>query len=186
VLTTPLHHDNPLHQFLTLHGDSVKDIAFEVDDLDEMFEETRKRGAQAGQPPFDETDTHGWVRRSSICTYGDTLHSFIIKKDFAGPFLPGFEARDLAGQTANLLRVDHVVGNVEDGQMNRWCATRRFARKSNRPSGLKRLHDTSRPRSSRLMESPARSAARSSKLPSAKSSMADPSKTWRLWPTPKC
>ncbi len=121
VLTTPLSHLDPLNIFLTIHGDSVKDIAFEVDDSDNIYQEVIKRGAKSWEEPADCQDKRGRVRRSSIRTYGDTIHSFIAKQEYDGPFLPGFEPLAKPGLDAGLLRIDHVVGNVEDRQMERWC-----------------------------------------------------------------
>jgi len=121
VLTTPLSHMDPMNIFLNLHGDSVKDIAFEVDDTDEIYQEVIKRGAATWEEPEDIQDESGRVRRGSIRTYGDTVHSFIAKKDYDGPFLPGFKSLEKPGQNTGLLRIDHVVGNVEDRQMDRWC-----------------------------------------------------------------
>jgi len=121
VLTTPLSHMDPLNIFLNLHGDSVKDIAFEVDDCDQVYQQVIERGAKPWEAPAHHQDKRGRVRRGSICTYGDTIHSFIAKKDYDGSFLPGFESIHRPGQSTGLLRIDHVVGNVEDRQMDRWC-----------------------------------------------------------------
>jgi 4-hydroxyphenylpyruvate dioxygenase len=71
--------------------------------------------------PHDLTDEHGTVRRAAIKTYGDTIHSLISKGEYDGPFLPGYEAREPAGGGAGLLRIDHIVGNVELGKMNEWA-----------------------------------------------------------------
>lgn len=121
VLTTPLSHMDPLNIFLGLHGDSVKDIAFEVDDCDRVYQQVIERGAKPWEEPAHHQDKRGRVRRGSICTYGDTIHSFIAKREYDGPFLPGFEPITRPGQSTGLLRIDHVVGNVEDRQMDRWC-----------------------------------------------------------------
>ena len=64
---------------------------------------------------------YGSIRRAAIQTYGDTIHSLISYQDYAGPFLPGFAAADAAGRDAGILRIDHIVGNVELGKMNEWA-----------------------------------------------------------------
>jgi 4-hydroxyphenylpyruvate dioxygenase len=120
VLTTPLEPEDPYNVFLNLHGDSVKDICFEVEDVDKVFQLACERGARDFEEPSDLADPAGRVRRASIRAYGDTIHSFVAKGAYDGTFLPGFESRELPGETAGLLRVDHVVGNVEDHQMERW------------------------------------------------------------------
>jgi 4-hydroxyphenylpyruvate dioxygenase len=120
VLTSPLAADDPLNDFLAMHGDSVRDICFEVEDVDATYATLIDRGAPAELPPEDASDNHGLVRRASIRTYGETLHTILSRQDYTGPFLPGFITRDATGRTAGLLRIDHVVGNVEDRQMDHW------------------------------------------------------------------
>ena len=44
-----------------------------------------------------------------------------LAKDYRGPFLPGFTKRDVPGEEVGILRVDHIVGNVELGKMNEWA-----------------------------------------------------------------
>jgi 4-hydroxyphenylpyruvate dioxygenase len=77
VLTTPLNPEHPAAEHIKLHGDGVRDIAFQVEDCDYAFEEAVKRGATAVIEPRDMTDEHGTVRHAAIKTYGDTIHSFI-------------------------------------------------------------------------------------------------------------
>jgi 4-hydroxyphenylpyruvate dioxygenase len=120
VFTAPLTHEDPMNEFVTLHGDSVKDICFEVDDVDAVYEETTRRGAPPALEPEDLSDDHGLIRQAAICTYGDTIHSLISKQDYSGPFLPGYVAAEQPGQDAGLVAIDHIVGNVEDQQMDRW------------------------------------------------------------------
>jgi 4-hydroxyphenylpyruvate dioxygenase len=121
VLTTPLTPEGPVAEHIQLHGDGVRDIAFQVDDADAAFEAAVNRGARPAIEPYDEADQHGSVRRAAIHTYGDTLHSFVSVDDYRGPFLPGFEACDVPGRDAGILRVDHIVGNVELGKMDYWA-----------------------------------------------------------------
>ncbi len=122
VLTTPLRPTGPIHEHVMKHGDGVRDVAFWVDNAATAFQETVKRGAQPVQEPVEVRDEHGVLRRSAIRTYGDTIHSFIERKEYAGAFLPGFQPRDVGEGNHGLLRIDHVVGNVELGRMNEWVA----------------------------------------------------------------
>jgi 4-hydroxyphenylpyruvate dioxygenase len=121
VFTSPLGADGPISAHIAAHGDSVRDIAFLVDDADRAFEEALRRGAAPAIEPADLEDRRGKVRRAAIRTYGDTIHSFLSYKDYRGPFLPGFEAREVAGRPAGILRIDHIVGNVELGKMQFWA-----------------------------------------------------------------
>ena len=121
VITSPLTPSHPASEHIRRHGDGVCDIALLVEDADFAFNEAVKRGARPAVEPHDVTDDHGTVRRASIHTYGDTLHSFISIKDYSGPFLPGYAPAEVAGDSAGLLVVDHIVGNVELGKMNEWA-----------------------------------------------------------------
>ena len=72
------------------HGDGVRDIALEVDDAESAFNETVKRGAIPVMEPTKIEDENGFIIRSAIKTYGDTIHSFIQRNNYKGLFLPGF------------------------------------------------------------------------------------------------
>ncbi len=121
VLTTPLLPELPASEHIRCHGDGVRDIAFHVDDADAAFHEAVKRGARPAVEPRELRDQHGTVRHAAIHTYGDTLHSFLSLDGYQGPFLPGFVAQDVPGEPLGLLRIDHIVGNVELGRMNEWA-----------------------------------------------------------------
>lgn len=121
VLSTPLTASSPMHEHLRRHGDAVRDIAFHVEDCDAAFEQAVRRGAQPAAEPHDLADSSGVVRRAAIRTYGDTIHSLLSYRGYHGPFLPGFAASPAAGREAGLLRIDHIVGNVELGRMNHWA-----------------------------------------------------------------
>ena len=121
MFTTPLDPSHPANDHLRQHGDGVRDIAFQVGDADEAFAEAIRRGAREAESPHEERDEHGRIRRAAIHTYGDTIHSLISYQDYSGPFLPGFSAAPLSGEDAGILRIDHVVGNVELGKMEFWA-----------------------------------------------------------------
>lgn len=122
VLHTPLIPDHPYQDHLREHGDGVIDISLEVDDAEQAYRETTKRGAKGVQEPHEVTDENGTMRSASIRTYGDTVHTFIERKNYRG-FAPGFRAvtkEDIVSRPTGLAAVDHVVGNVGWNQMNDW------------------------------------------------------------------
>ncbi len=121
VLTSPLRDDHPAAEHIRRHGDGVIDIALLVDDADFAFDEAVRRGAKPAIEPHDVRDDFGSVRRAAIHTYGDTIHSFISIQDYRGSFLPGYQPAEVEGESAGLLVVDHIVGNVELGKMNEWA-----------------------------------------------------------------
>jgi 4-hydroxyphenylpyruvate dioxygenase len=121
VLTTPLGPDSPAAEHIKLHGDGVRDIAFEVEDADAAFALAVERGAEPVSPPVEIGGEQGAVRHAAIRTYGDTIHSLYSLKGYSGPFLPGYAAAPIAGEDCGILRIDHLVGNVELGQMEKWA-----------------------------------------------------------------
>jgi 4-hydroxyphenylpyruvate dioxygenase len=122
VLTTSLEPNSEISEFVKLHGDGVKSLSLWVDDATKSYEETTKRGAVSVFPPKKMTDEHGEVVVSAIKTYGDTIHTFVERKNYKGAFLPGFQpAKSLFKiEPIGLKYVDHCVGNVELGKMNDW------------------------------------------------------------------
>ncbi|HEY3966752.1 MAG TPA: 4-hydroxyphenylpyruvate dioxygenase [Planctomycetaceae bacterium] len=120
VVSTPLTPQDPMSDHLRRHGDGVLDIAFLVDDVDACFAEAVRRGANVALPPYDREDEFGQIRRAKIQAYGDTLHSLISITGYTGPFLPGYQVRRRPSAGAGLERIDHIVGNVENGRMNDW------------------------------------------------------------------
>ena len=122
VLTSPLKSGTEIGEHIDRHGDGVKVIALWVDDATTSYHDALERGAEPFMKPVTEEDQYGEVVRSGIRIYGDTVHVFVERSRYNGPFLPGFEAWDsgLEIRPVGLMYVDHMVGNVELGQMNRW------------------------------------------------------------------
>ena len=103
------------------HGDGIVDISLEVPDVDRCVAHARTEGATVLVEPHDITDEHGTVRTAAIATYGETRHTLVDRSRYTGSYLPGFVAR--GGVTAGprlFQALDHVVGNVEMGQMDTW------------------------------------------------------------------
>ncbi|HEY5429443.1 MAG TPA: 4-hydroxyphenylpyruvate dioxygenase, partial [Solirubrobacteraceae bacterium] len=100
------------------HGDGVKVIALGVPDVETAYREATARGAISVAAPHELSDEHGIVRVASIQAYGETIHTFVQRGEYDGPFLPGYEARQIGEPSGMLLGIDHIVGNVQD--MNPW------------------------------------------------------------------
>ena len=123
VLTTPLGKDGLINEHINTHGDGVKVIALWVDDATKAYEETISRGAKPFMKPVKEVDHNGYVIRSGIYTYGETVHIFVERKNYNGLFLPGFKKWEshYNPEPIGLKFIDHMVGNVGWGEMNTWC-----------------------------------------------------------------
>lgn len=124
VLTGALHSDTEIARHHAKHGDGVKVIALAVPDVDNAYQEATARGAKGIAEPRDISDDRGRVRVADVAAYGETIHRFVDRSGYEGPFLPGFEAisRDGAQPTDLLYGIDHIVGNVELGAMDEWVS----------------------------------------------------------------
>ena len=122
VLTTPLQPEGEIAEHVRKHGDGVRDIALWVDDAEAAWRETTRRGARGVREPETIRDASGEVRLSAIAIYGDTIHTFVERRAYRGAFLPGFEpcGEDPLARPVGLRYIDHMVGNVGWGDMNRW------------------------------------------------------------------
>lgn len=124
LFTTALDPDHFVAKHAHLHGDGVRDVAFWVDDAEYSFATTVGRGAVPVHEPITLQDEFGTVVTAAIRTYGDTIHTFVERKDYAGPFMPGFVAHQnpyFAPTPIGLKYVDHVVCNLELGEMNTYA-----------------------------------------------------------------
>ncbi len=123
VLTTPLTSNSPISEHIKKHGDGIKVIALWVDDARKAYEETMSRGATSYFEPTVETDQHGEIVRAGIHTYGETVHIFVERKNYKGLFMPGFVKWESEYNPTGmgLKFIDHMVGNVELGAMNKWA-----------------------------------------------------------------
>ncbi len=123
VLTTPLKSGTKIGEHIDNHGDGVKVIALWVDDATISFHSAVERGARPYMKPTREEDKDGYVIRSGIYTYGETVHIFVERKNYSGTFLPGYqkwETPHYNPTSVGLKYVDHMVGNVELGRMDYW------------------------------------------------------------------
>ena len=118
-----------IHTHIEKHGDAVKDVAFEVDDVRAVFNQAVAKGAIPVQAPKvlrDKVD--GEVVTAVIKTYGDTTHTLVDRSRYRGAFLPGYRA---VGKVEDPLlkllppisfeAIDHCVGNQDWNQMESVC-----------------------------------------------------------------
>jgi len=123
VVTSALREEHEITKHHARHGDGVRDISLTVPDATQAYREAVSRGARSVMEPRRDEDEFGAVERSAIATYGDTIHTFVNRADYGGPFLPGFVSvseNGHVGPGVGLMNIDHVVGNVELGRMDHW------------------------------------------------------------------
>ena len=122
VLTGALAPDSPIAEHVKLHGDGVKDIALEVDNVESAFAAAVARGAIPLLEPTVIESKWGRVHKATIHAYGDTVHTFIQRDDYTGTFLPGYHkvVDPPKAEPTGIAAIDHMVGNVELGKMDEW------------------------------------------------------------------
>jgi 4-hydroxyphenylpyruvate dioxygenase len=134
-----------IHEHQERHGDAVKgmffvstgvffvrltcpsDVAFEVDNLDAIYESAIAAGGESVAAPHTVSDDNGSVRLATIKTYGDTTHTLIEKRNYNGVFLPGYRPETSVDPLSkflpqvNLEAIDHCVGNQDWDEMENAC-----------------------------------------------------------------
>jgi 4-hydroxyphenylpyruvate dioxygenase len=123
VVTAGIVPSSPIVAHVAAHGDGVRDVAFVVENAAAAYGAATARGALGVVAPHVVSDASGRIVRASVATYGETRHSFIERDDYLGLFAPGYEAPPLSapvGPSVGLTRVDHVVANVELGNLGHW------------------------------------------------------------------
>jgi 4-hydroxyphenylpyruvate dioxygenase len=116
-----------IQEHIGMHGDAVKDVAFEVDDVRGLFLEAVRNGAKVIKEPYELSDRNGTVVCATIATYGETTHTLIQRDQYKGAFLPGYretrsvEPLDGFLPKIELEAIDHCVGNQDWNQMTDVC-----------------------------------------------------------------
>ncbi|VDK46131.1 unnamed protein product [Anisakis simplex] len=112
-----------LGNHLVRHGDGVKDVTFQVENIEAIVERAKKKGAKVISDINEETDEYGSIKRAVIQTYGDTVHTLLDRTNYKGLFLPGYSKHSQKTifidqlPKPNLSFIDHCVGNQKDLQM---------------------------------------------------------------------
>jgi 4-hydroxyphenylpyruvate dioxygenase len=125
VLTSTLRPTGAIAEHVARHGDGVRDVALRTTDAREAFERATARGATAIEPPAERHDEHGSAVVASIATYGETVHTFVERENYHGPWLPGYREWThgvRSPHNVGLLHVDHCVGNVGWNELDTWVS----------------------------------------------------------------
>lgn len=122
VMTSALNPEHEIAKHVALHGDGVKVLALWVDDAEQCYKDAVSRGAESVFETVSSSDDDGEVKMAAIKTYGETIHTFVERKNYNGAFLPGYVARtpNKRYTSVGLKFIDHCVGNVEMGGMDKW------------------------------------------------------------------
>lgn len=122
VLTGGLDGDSPICEDVKIHGDSVKDVAFAVDDAEYAFQVAVSHGARPVLEPTVIEDESGRIVKATIAAYGNSVHSFVQRNDYQGAFLPHYQAikNPPPAIPTGLIEIDHVAIGMEQGKLDEW------------------------------------------------------------------
>jgi 4-hydroxyphenylpyruvate dioxygenase len=120
LLTAAQGPKSTIAQHVSLHGDGVKDVAFLVDDAEEAFSRAVANGAKTVAEPTRIQDEFGHVIKATVAAYGDTVHSFVQRNTYRGPFLPEYQkvTDPWSRSQIGLREVDHLAISVEGGMLD--------------------------------------------------------------------
>jgi 4-hydroxyphenylpyruvate dioxygenase len=97
------------HASIATYGDTIHSFL--------SYERVRSPHLSKGAANGDSTNVNN-DHVQPPATAGGTDSGFY---NYSGVFLPGFVAQDVPGAPTGIMLVDHIVGNVELGQMTKWC-----------------------------------------------------------------
>ena len=123
VLTGSLRPGGEIGEHHARHGDGVRDIALSVPDAAHAYRTALERGARGVREPWAAEDEDGVVRMATIAAYGDTRAHLRRARRLRRRVPPRLRRPPRSRRppaTAGCIAVDHVVGNVELGEMETW------------------------------------------------------------------
>lgn len=111
--------------FVQKHGDGVKRWAMNVDNVDDFFEKALTNGAIPVKRPTIVEDKNGFISEAALRLYDDTELLIINRDNYHGIFKPNFsnpvQNIKINREETNLIKFDHIVGNVHVNEMDRWA-----------------------------------------------------------------
>jgi len=111
--------------FVQRHGDGVKRWAVEVDDVTQAFQAATSHGAVMVTRPRRLEDDHGYIEEAAIRLYDDTELVYVNRDHYNYLFAPRYcrpiQKINVEAEDTGLLRIDHIVGNVRENEMNLWA-----------------------------------------------------------------
>ncbi len=120
IFTSFVDPDDYVGKHVHLHGDGVKDVSMTVNDINDTVEEIKSRGIiKPAKIEKIKTDD-GTLFKSSIPTFGDTVHSLQDLGEYDSELPPGFKRVDDDRKPKGIKLIDHIVGNVEQTRMDDW------------------------------------------------------------------
>jgi 4-hydroxyphenylpyruvate dioxygenase len=122
ILTSSLIYDNLISEHVKRHGDSIKDIAFVVDDINASFTKAPHSQAISMPEPTILNDGQDQAIKTTIAGYGHLVHSLVQRQPSKKTLLPQYQAikRPSLPQQNHIVAIDHLAFCVEQGKLESW------------------------------------------------------------------
>jgi len=121
VISAPVSMAGPIAEYVGRHGDGVRDIAFAVDKVDDVFDRAIKAGAAPlVEPTVTEWDD-GVMTSACVGAFGDVVHS-LVQRQGGRWRLPGLAPATMAPPDpteTGVKSIDHLAVCLDEGRLDR-------------------------------------------------------------------
>lgn len=120
MFTGFLSRSSEISRHVELHGDGVKDVAIDVNNLDDTLSFIRENKVVKPGEVKKVKGENGTLSKVELSTFGETVHSLRDYSEWESDLPPGFKEIESPENNLGVRKVDHVVGNVEENKMDPW------------------------------------------------------------------
>lgn len=110
--------------FVDLHGNGIKRIGINVENVDTFFEQALSKGAIPLTFPETLSDANGSVRMAKLKIFDDNEIVLINCENYRGDFLPGYVNVEhewkQSVQDTELMNIDHLACALRPNEMGLW------------------------------------------------------------------
>ncbi len=109
--------DNPISiisKEVSLSGDFIKDVAFEVDDIEKIIRNAEALNIKIVEPIQElQFENQGVFKKATIAAFGNTNHTVIQKNDNS-------DLLHTSDKQGDLKKLDHIAVAVESKNLHKW------------------------------------------------------------------
>ncbi len=120
MFTGFLYRQSEISRHVELHGDGVKDISIDVNDMNDTISFIKENGVVNPGIVAKQRGEGGIISKAELKTFGDTVHTLRDYGEWDSELPPGFKEMESVDNSLGVKKVDHVVGNVEENKMDPW------------------------------------------------------------------
>ena len=111
--------------FVDRHGNGVKRIVYQVDNVEKAFDKAVARGAVPINKPERKEDQSGYITEASILLFDRKEIAFFNDDHYHGLFRPKYQPLKIVGFTPDFDNgfeaIDHIAYGTRINEMDLWC-----------------------------------------------------------------